>query len=304
MVWAVAISSYILLNTLRDSRTDHPDQGSDARGLPLSVLGLDQRLLRELSLDRIWGSRGEESKLEGSPLRLLLYLPLGIWGLTGHQQDIQDELPVRSSAKSQTGLESLFGVARYLPLAGGHRMSAPMLTFRQASSSLSSQHRVHLARSGPSAGWDIRASSPSTWSCTGCRVTWPGGRGLARAPGRIGRVHSDMWRHFDSGLYEFMRTHLPPRHSPCSPPPCSQTTGQRHLLVCVCVAQGQWTLCPHLVAPYPRHHLGRGRAVASPAPTSASRRLTQRDGEEAARPLARRSGHVQPQLWLHGGPHF
>jgi len=221
LVWAVSISYILLLNTfpLRDMKDWlFPDYSSQMHeGYLTSVLlaWINARCV-SFCLDRLWGRVEREASLTSGFFMLTafcFYLPLGIMGplvTSGKFKECSEQ--AGRPLNFQLLFDVITGSARYLLWIAVTEMST-YITFQQAFT-----YHPHIV------------SSMSLWALCGMGyamgqffhlkyvVMYGMSSHLARldgmeAPGHpacIGRVHlySDMWRYFDSGLYEFMRDYI------------------------------------------------------------------------------------------------
>ena len=221
LVWAVSISYILLLNTfpLRDFKDwifpDHEGQMHEGYLTSVLLAWINARCV-SFSLDRIWGRvEREESTLEGLTMlsAYSFYLPLGIMGplVTSKtfKMSFQSDPPPLTL---KLVWESLFGVGRYLLWLVVTDVSS-YVTFQQAftyhPNIVSSLSLWALCGMGYAMGQFFHLKYVVMYGMSSHLARVDG----VKAPGHpacIGRVHlySDMWRHFDSGLYEFMRDYI------------------------------------------------------------------------------------------------
>jgi len=221
LVWAVSISYILLLNTfpLKDMKDwIFPDQASQMyEGYLTSVLlaWVNARCV-SFSLDRIWGKVEREQGLWEGILMLTaycFYLPLGIMGPLITSKTFKECMSKDAPPLGFKLLfDALFGVARYMLWMCITDMST-YFVFQQAFTYhphiVNSMSMWALCGMGYAMGQFFHLKYVVMYGISS-HVARTDGVDAPGHPACIGRVHlySDMWRYFDTGLYEFMREYI------------------------------------------------------------------------------------------------
>lgn len=223
MVWAVSISYILLLNTypLNDLKDwIFPDQTSQMyEGYLTAVLmaWINARCV-SYCLDRIWGRvQREEGVISGLVMlsAYCFYLPLGIMGPLVTSKKFKDSFDKEPSSLSfRFFFDAIYGILRYFLWLCVTDIST-YVTFQQAFTCLYQPHIVNhlslwaLCGMGYAMGQFFHLKYVVMYGISS-HIARTDGMEAPGHPACIGRVHlySDMWRYFDSGLYEFMREYI------------------------------------------------------------------------------------------------
>ena len=235
LVWAVSISYILLLNTyplneLKDwIFPDHNSQMYEGYLTAVLIAWINARCV-SYCLDRIWGRvEREEGVMSGLVMltAYCFYLPLGIMGPLVTSKKFKDSFDREPSPLSfRLFFDAIFGAIRYFLWLCVTDIST-YITFQQAftyhvsiispvlnpvSTCLFQPHIVNslsmwaLCGMGYAMGQFFHLKYVVMYGISS-HIARTDGMEAPGHPACIGRVHlySDMWRYFDSGLYEFMR---------------------------------------------------------------------------------------------------